>query len=123
MNQAAACANIGPREQRKRLVSGIVALLIGAAVAAGFMWVDASRWWRAILFGPFFFGALGVFQARSRTCVFLALRGVRNLDDGPKPLDDPVEIEALRRQAEKVYLKSLGAAALLTGLGLLLPAL
>jgi hypothetical protein len=59
--------NIGPNERRKRLVFGIAALGVGAAIAVLLILIDAPLGWRVPLFLPFFFGALGVFQAREKT--------------------------------------------------------
>jgi hypothetical protein len=59
--------NIGPRERRKRLMFGSAALAVGAAIALLLIFIDAPLGWRAPLFLPFFFGALGVFQAREKT--------------------------------------------------------
>lgn len=56
--KAAACiANIGPRERRKRVRSG-VALMVGIGV---------DRLLRLLLLLPFWAGAVGVLQARERT--------------------------------------------------------
>jgi hypothetical protein len=59
--------NIGPRERRKRLVFGVVALGVGAAIAVLLVLINAPLVWRVPLFVPFFVGALGVFQAREKT--------------------------------------------------------
>jgi hypothetical protein len=59
--------NIGPRERRKRLVFGVVALGVGAAIAVLLVLINAPLAWRIPLFVPFFVGALGVFQAREKT--------------------------------------------------------
>jgi hypothetical protein len=59
--------NIGPRERRKRLVFGVAALGVGAAIAVLLVLIDAPLGWRIPLFLPFFFGGLGVFQAREKT--------------------------------------------------------
>jgi hypothetical protein len=57
--------NIAPREQRKRLLFGIIA----AAAAIAWVWTGrASSFSGAILlFVLFWFGALGVLQAREKT--------------------------------------------------------
>lgn len=63
----ARAANIGPREQRKRRVMGIVLLVVGIALALVLVGYDAPRWSRLILFLPFWFAGLGLFQAREKT--------------------------------------------------------
>lgn len=59
--------NIGPREVQKRLLIGVAALCVGAALAVGLIVADAGRGWRIGLFVPLWLGALGLFQAREKT--------------------------------------------------------
>ena len=59
--------NIGPREQRKRLVMGVGALAAGGLIALAMLAAGAPRAWRIGLFFPFWMGALGIFQAREKT--------------------------------------------------------
>jgi len=59
--------NIGPREERKRLIMGIATLAAGIGIAAGLMVIGVDRWWRLGLFFPFWLGALGIFQALEQT--------------------------------------------------------
>lgn len=59
--------NLGPREQRKRLVFGVAALGASVLVAAMLVLTHVALTWRLLLFVTFFFGALGVFQARDKT--------------------------------------------------------
>jgi hypothetical protein len=59
--------NISTAERRKRLMSGVVILLIGLVILGALMAFGASRWWRLILF-PLFAGAgSGFFQWRDKT--------------------------------------------------------
>lgn len=75
---------------------------------------------RLVSFVPWSFAALGVFQARERTCVALAGRDQRNLDGGVEPIPD-AERAAIRQRARKVYVESAVAAVLLTVASVLLP--
>ena len=59
--------NIGPRERRKRLNAGIVGLAVGVVLAVLLIALRAPAMWRLLLFFPFLFGALGVFQSRDKT--------------------------------------------------------
>ncbi len=43
----------------------------------------------------------------------LAARGLRDMDAGPQPIDDPAQLADVRRQARRVYVESATAAALL----------
>jgi hypothetical protein len=60
-------ANIGPRERRKRLVFGVLALTLSVVISAVFVLKGVPRIWRLSLFVPLFAGALGFFQSRDRT--------------------------------------------------------
>jgi MFS family permease len=60
-------ANIGARGRRKRLMFGIVALAVGAVIAALLVAIDAPRIWRLPLIVVFYVAALGFFQARDKT--------------------------------------------------------
>ena len=59
--------NIGPREQRKRRVLGIVALAIGVGLAAALITYGTPRWTRLVLFFPIWIAGLGLFQAHEKT--------------------------------------------------------
>lgn len=114
-------ANIGPAERRKRHRFGVAAILLGVVVV-GVAWrLGLPLAVRAVSGLLFFMGFVGVFQARARTCVALAARGVRDMDAGPEPVEDPAEVAALRAESRRVLAKSVVAAVVVTGLALLLP--
>jgi len=51
--------------------------------------------------------------------VRLSALGQRDMDSGPGPIDDPVELAHVRRQARKVHLLAVAAAVLGTAAVLL----
>ncbi len=59
--------NIGPRERRRRAGFGLIALAIGAGLAAALVLSGLERWWRLAVFFPFAGAAAGFLQARART--------------------------------------------------------
>jgi hypothetical protein len=59
--------NIGPREQRKRRVMGIVALTVGVSVAFLLVVTGAPRALRLVVFLPIWIAGLGLLQAREKT--------------------------------------------------------
>ena len=59
--------NIGPRERRKRAMTGVLGLFVGLAAFVALLVLGVPRVWRLGLFLPFWFGALGWFQAQGRT--------------------------------------------------------
>lgn len=105
--------NIGPAERRKRLIVGVVALGV-CVVAALLLSLDgAPRYWRLLLFLPFWTAALGIFQARANVCVALAARGTRNLDGQQEP-QPAAELAAVRQEARRVHVRALLTALVLT---------
>jgi hypothetical protein len=60
-------ANIGPRERRRRLTSGIVLLSLGVGIGAVLVVSHVPSLWRLPLFVLFYAGAAGVFQWREKT--------------------------------------------------------
>jgi hypothetical protein len=117
---ASVCINIGPGERRKRLVLCVAELALTLALLAFFIAGDKPRLLRLVLFVPWLFGAIGVFQALESTCVALAARHQRNLDSGVEPMPD-AERAGIRQRARKVYVESIAAALLVTLASLLLP--
>jgi hypothetical protein len=89
-------------------------LIAGAILAAILLVMSVARPWRLVVFVPLWIGAIGVFQAREKTCVALVARGERNMDAGAEPVRDPAELKQLRAQARSVYVRSLVVAAVLS---------
>jgi hypothetical protein len=68
MGDGAACIpNIGKRERRKRLASGVVFFAVSAAIAAALLWTGTPRLYRLGVFLPLWMAATGYFQAREKT--------------------------------------------------------
>lgn len=59
--------NLGPRESRKRLRFCLIMLGSGAGLVVVLSALHADRFWRLLLFLPFWLAALGWFQAREKT--------------------------------------------------------
>jgi hypothetical protein len=59
--------NIGPREQRKRRLLGIVALTAGVGLAFVLFVFNAPRPLRLVIFFPIWIAGLGLMQAREKT--------------------------------------------------------
>ncbi|MDQ1611249.1 MAG: hypothetical protein QOG00_1180 [Pyrinomonadaceae bacterium] len=114
-------SNIGPREQRKRRLLGIVALTVGVAAAFLLVVYDAPRALRAVVFFPVWIAGLGLLQARERTCIALAARGVCNLDAGEERLEDEQLVAHLRGTARRINRRALTTAVAITLLTLAFP--
>jgi Trk-type K+ transport system membrane component len=119
-NTSDAC-NIGPRERRKRRLLGFVSLTVGVATAFVLVVYEAPRWSRAIIFFPIWIGGLGLMQARDKTCIALAARGVRNMDAGEEKVEDENLTEQLRAKARSINRRALITAIAITILALAFP--
>jgi chromate transport protein ChrA len=60
-------ANLTPGGQRQRFVTGVIALAAGVIAAVVLIAAGVSPGWLALLFIPFWFGSLGLVQAREKT--------------------------------------------------------
>ena len=60
-------SNIGPREQRRRLVFGMVMITIAVSVVGAQVTLGWSSWWRLVTILPLMGGVLGVLQAHKKT--------------------------------------------------------
>jgi hypothetical protein len=112
--------NIGPRGCQRRKGMSWVWLGIAAVLIVVLVWQDAPAPWYALTAIPFLFAALGVFQAREQTCVFLAGVGMRDLDGGAEGVTEPEVLAVMRRQAAIVWMRALLAVIGLTGLAVLI---
>ncbi len=59
--------NISSPERRKRLIGGVIGLVITAAILAAMLATGVDRWWRLALILPFWGSAIGYFQWRDKT--------------------------------------------------------
>src|SRR5438093_1161000 len=60
-------ANITPQGQRQRFVTGVIALAAGVIAAGVLIVAGVSPGWLTLLFIPFWYGSLGLVQAREKT--------------------------------------------------------
>ena len=114
-------SNIGPREQRKRRLLGIVALTVGVAVAFVLVIFEAPRLSRAVVFFPVWLAGLGLLQARERTCIALAARGMCNMDAGEEELNDENLLGQLRGKSRRIHRRALVTAIAITLVALAFP--
>jgi hypothetical protein len=113
--------NIGPRERRKRRTLGYVSLAVAVAAAFVLVVLDAPRWWRAVVFFPAWMAGLGLLQARERTCIALAARGLQNLDTGEEQVADSAADARLRETARRIHRRALVTAVAITLVALAFP--
>ena len=89
-------------------------LTLGVAYVVVLVSREAPAAWYAGAMIPFFLAMLGYFQARGKTCVFLAAVGQRNLDGGAERIEDVRELARVRLEARGVWLRAAASALLLT---------
>ena len=58
-------ANIGPKGQRFRTVMGVISFNLGIALVITLIVLGAGWWYRLLAYFLFYFGLLGILQARS----------------------------------------------------------
>jgi hypothetical protein len=121
-NESAAI-NIGPRERLKRRVMGVVSLMFGAGLAFWLMTASVPRWSRIVMFFPLWIAGLGLLQAREKTCIALAARGLCNMDAGEEAVNDQRIVAALRVKARRINRRALMIAAAITLVALASPRL
>ncbi len=106
---AEAC-NISDRGRKKRLILGIPLILVGTIAS----FVDRSFLGQVVAF----FGFLSVFQALEGTCVVMAQRGARELEDGTRELlNDSDDVAYFRKRSRGIYVKTFVATLLLILIG------
>jgi hypothetical protein len=113
--------NIGPREQLKRRLMGIVALVVGVGAAFLLVVYSAPRWSRLIVFFPIWMAGLGLMQAREKTCIALAARGTRNMDEGEESIEDEEMVQELRSKSRRINRLALITALAITVVTLIFP--
>ena len=118
-SDARGLVNIGPRGQRQRRIAGVAGLAVAAGLVGVLHEFDAARWWRLGAFPLFWFGTLGLVQARAKTCVALAAR--RTCDAELAHAFTEADAEILVRRGRVILLRALLIAGAVTALTLLLP--
>lgn len=61
------CANIGPKQRRRRTILGVASLSLGLALYVALLFSRASPLWHATLLLPFAAAGYGIFQALDKT--------------------------------------------------------
>ena len=80
-------------------------------------WVSIAsdnRLLRLLIFIPLMATAVPYFQVRESTCVFNSFAGIKNMDDGNKPVTDSSELKQQRKTAIVVLIQSIISSALVT---------
>ncbi len=113
--------NIGRSGQRQRLFVGIASLFVALVLLVVLQQSGAGRIWRLGAFPMFWMAGIGIFQARARTCVAFAARGMCELDDGRQVKAEDALAARFRARARGIMVQATIAAGVATAVGLLLP--
>jgi hypothetical protein len=62
-----------------------------------------------------------LFQVKEKTCVALAARGLRNLEQGDERIIDAIELQHVRAQARRVHAEAVAFALAIVVVVMLLP--
>lgn len=92
---------------------------MGLGIGLILAFFDISRWWRTLLFIPFFIGSIPLFSAQQRTCVKLALQKKQSIDGKENDVTSDFRKKAIKKRCSIVILGSLVSGLILT-LGILL---
>jgi hypothetical protein len=110
----ALCENIGPRQRALRRRLAVGSFVVGDALSLALVLTHAAHPWRLTVFLPFLLAAICLLEAQHKTCVLLAARGTRDLDDGEQPVTDPAFLRRIALQARRVMLQAVAVALALT---------
>lgn len=113
--------NLSADTQTPRLKAGVVTLGFGLVVAAVMLEQGVSVPLRLLLFVPFFLSSMLLLQGLFNTCPALAVRGMRDIGDGPETIANRAELCAVKSLGVRVMLFSVAAAALATALFAFMP--
>lgn len=107
------CSNLNHREVQKRKILGYTSFITAFALVGWNKVTSPPDWVLWMPAVPFFFGYLGLFQARTKTCVALALAD-RDMSEGKLcPMKDRATGRRLKKRSAKILLGA-GALALVT---------
>jgi hypothetical protein len=108
------CENIGPRQRALRMRFAIGSFIAGDLLSLALILTHAAHAWRLTAFVPFAAAAIGLLEAQQRTCVLLAAKRARNMDDGEKPVTAPDFLRQIARQSRRVMVQGIAIGLLLT---------
>ena len=91
--------NIGPTQQRRRLLLGVGSLVFAAVYVAAAVALAWPNWTLALSVFPLYGAAMGGLQYRERFCIGFAGMGVFDVGDGTSEVRDEAAIVADRKKA------------------------
>jgi hypothetical protein len=100
--------NIGPTQQRRRLLLGVGSLVAAGAYVAAVVALAWPRWALIASVVPLYGAAMGVLQYRERFCIGFAGMGVFDVGDGTSEIRNEAALAADRKKAVRLNAKAVG---------------
>ncbi|ELZ59395.1 MULTISPECIES: hypothetical protein [Halorubrum] len=104
--------NIGPTQQRRRLLLGVGSLALAAVFVAAVVALAWPQWSLALSVFPLYGAAMGWLQYRERFCIGFAGIGVFDVGEGTSEVVDEAALAADRKKAVKLNAKAAGIGVL-----------
>jgi len=98
--------NIGPTQQRRRLLLGVGSLLVAAVYVAAAVSLAWPQWSSALSVFPLYGAAMGGLQYRERFCIGFAGIGVFDVGDGTNEVRNETALAADRKKAVRLNAKA-----------------
>ncbi|WP_424014366.1 hypothetical protein ACOZ35_15300 [Halorubrum xinjiangense] len=103
--------NIGPTQQRRRLLLGVASLLLAAGFVAAVVALAWPRWSLVLTVFPLYGAAMGALQYRERFCIGFAGIGVFDVGDGTNEVQNEEALAADRKKAVRLNAKAMAIGA------------
>ena len=100
--------NIGPTQQRRRLLLGVGSLVVAAAYVAAAISLGWPRWALIASVVPLYGAAMGALQYRERFCIGFAGIGVFDVGEGTNEIQNEAALAADRKKAVRLNAKAVG---------------
>ena len=103
--------NIGPTQQRRRLLLGVGSLALAAAFVAAVVSLAWPQWSLILTVFPLYGAAMGGLQYRERFCIGFAGMGVFDVGGGTNEIGNEAALAADRKKAVKLNAKAMAIGA------------
>jgi hypothetical protein len=100
--------NIGPTQQRRRLLLGVGSLALAAVYVAAVISLGWPRWALVLSVFPLYGAAMGALQYRERFCIGFAGIGVFDVGEGTNEIQNEAALAADRKKAVRLNAKAVG---------------
>ena len=103
--------NIGPTQQRRRLLLGVGSLALAVAFVAAVVSLAWPQWSLILTVFPLYGAAMGGLQYRERFCIGFAGMGVFDVGGGTSEIQNEAALAADRKKAVKLNAKAMAIGA------------